>query len=77
MANNNNFKPENILTAHEWKLVSFLIELLEPFYIVTQQCSKKQSIAINAIPHATALKKFFNHKANTQWAGKWPLTICD
>ena len=29
--NNNKFKPENILIADEWKLVSLLIELLEPF----------------------------------------------
>ena len=34
---NNKFKPENILTADEWKLVSVFNELLEPFYIVTQQ----------------------------------------
>ena len=40
VANNNNFKPKSILTADELKLVGLLIELLEPFYIVTQQCSK-------------------------------------
>ena len=28
---NKNFKPKNILSADVWKLVSFLIELLEPF----------------------------------------------
>ena len=30
---NKKFKPENILKADEWKLVSFLYELLEPLYI--------------------------------------------
>ena len=40
VANNKNFKPKNIHTADELKLVSLLIELLEPFYVVTQQCSK-------------------------------------
>jgi len=34
VANNKNFKPENILTADLWKLVSLLSELLQPFYIV-------------------------------------------
>ena len=37
LANHKNFKPENILTADEWKLVSLFIDLLEPFYIETQQ----------------------------------------
>ena len=58
MANNNNFKPENILTADEWKLVSLLIEVLKPFYIVMQQCSKNNALLLSVIPHATALKRF-------------------
>ena len=61
---NNNFKPENVLTADEWKLVSLLNELLEPFYIVTQKCSKNNALLSSVIPHAAVLKKFFNHKAN-------------
>ena len=61
MANNINFKPENILTTDEWKLVSLLIELLKPFYIVTQQCSKKQRIAIKCNPACGST--FFYHKA--------------
>ena len=64
VANNNNFKPQNILTADEWKLVSLLIELLEPFYIVTQQCSKTNALLSSLITHAAVLKKFYNHKAN-------------
>ena len=36
---NNKFKTKNILTADEWKLVSLHNELLEPFYIVPEQCS--------------------------------------
>ena len=32
---NNKFKPANVLTADQKKLVSLLNELLEPFYIVT------------------------------------------
>ena len=62
---NNNFKPENVLTADEWKLVSLLNELLEPFYIVTQKCSKNNALLSSVIPHAAVLKKFFNHKANS------------
>ena len=58
VANNNNFKPEIILTADEWKLVSILIEVLESFYIVTQQCSKNNALILSVIPHAIALKKF-------------------
>ena len=65
VANNNNFKPENILTADEWKLFSLLIEVLEPFYLVTQQCSKNNALLLKVIPHATALKRFFNLKANS------------
>ena len=55
VANNNNFKPENILTADKWKLVSLLIEVLEPFYVVTQQCSKNNALLLSVIPHAAAL----------------------
>ena len=62
---NKNFKSEHILTADEWTLVSLLIEVLEPFYIVTQQCSKNNALLLSVIPHATALKMFFNHKANS------------
>ena len=58
-ANNNNFKLENILTADEWKLVSLLIEILEPFYIVTQQCSKKKRIVIKCNPACSSIKKVF------------------
>ena len=63
--NNNNFKPKNILTADKWKLISLLIELLEPFNIVTQQCRKSNALLSSVIPHAKALKRFFNHKANS------------
>ena len=61
MANNKNFTPENILIADEWKLVSLLIELLEPFYIVTQQCSKNNALLSSVIRHAAALKRYLNH----------------
>ena len=54
VANNKNFKPENILTADEWKLFSFHIELLEPYYIVTQQCSKNNALLSSVISHAAA-----------------------
>ena len=65
MANNNNLKPKNILTADEWKLVSLLIELLEPFCIVTLHCSKNNALLSSVFPYAAVLKKFFNHKANS------------
>ena len=67
MANNNNFKPENILSADVWKLVNFLIELLEPFYVVTQPCSKKKLITIKCNLSRSSIKNVFwlNHKANS------------
>ena len=65
MANNNNFKPQNILTADEWKLISLLIELLKLFYIVTQQCSKNNALLSSVIRRAAALKRYFNHKTNS------------
>ena len=55
---NNKFKPEIILTADEWKLVSLLNELLERFYIVTQQCSKNNALLSSVIPHAAVQKTF-------------------
>ena len=51
----NKFKPEHILTADEWKLSSILNELLEPFYIVTQQCSKNNALLSSVNPHAEVL----------------------
>ena len=53
------------LTADEWKQVSLLIEVLEPFYIVMQQCSKNNALLLSVIPYATALKMFFNYIANS------------
>ena len=60
---NNKFKPENILTADEWKLVSLLNELLEPFYIVTQMCSKNNALLPSVSLHLAVLKMFFTHNA--------------
>ena len=59
MANNKNFKPENIVIADEWKLVSLLIKLLKPFYIVTQHCSKNNALLTSVIPHSAVAKKNF------------------
>ena len=39
--------------------------MLESFYIVTQQCSINNALLLSVIAHATALKMFFNHKANS------------
>ena len=58
LANLKNFKPKNVITADKWKLVSLFIELLEPFYILTQQCSKNSELLSSAFPHAAALKRF-------------------
>ena len=55
---NNKFKPENIFTADEWKLVSLLNELLEPVYIVKQQCSKK-CIFVKCNPACSSTKNVF------------------
>ena len=55
---NKKFKLKNILTADKWKLVSLLNELLEPFYIVTQQCSKNNALLSSVIPHAAVQKIF-------------------
>ena len=63
---NNKFKPKNVLTAYEWKLVSFLNKLLKPFFVVAQQFSKKKKrIAVKCNTYAAVLRKFFNHKANS------------
>ena len=56
---NNKFKSKNILTTDKWKLVSLLNELLVPFNIVTQQCSKNNALLSCVIPHSAALKNFF------------------
>ena len=54
----NKIKTENIVTADEWKLVCLLNELLEPFYKVTQQCSKNNALLSSIISHAAVIKKF-------------------
>ena len=55
---NNKFQPENILTVDKWKLISLQNELLEPFCIVMQQCSKNNALVSSVIPHAAVLKVF-------------------
>ena len=65
MANNKKFKPENILTADELKLVSLLIKLLKPFCIVTQQFSKNSALLSCVIRRAAAWKRFFNNKTKS------------
>ena len=64
---NNKFKPEIILTADEWKLVSLLNELLEPLYTVWQKCIKNNAIrvAVKCNPTCSSTKKNFNHKVNS------------
>ena len=44
-------------------IVSLLNELLEPFYIVTQQCSKNNALLSSVISHAAVLKQSLKHKA--------------
>ena len=63
---NNKFSTECILTADEWELICLFNKLLEPFYIVTQQCSKNNSLLSSVIPHAAVLESFLNHKVNSQ-----------
>ena len=60
---NNKFKLKNILKGEEWKFVSLLTKLLESFYIVTQQSSKNQRIAVKCNPTCSSTKKGFYHKA--------------
>ena len=60
---NNNFIPENFLSADVWKLGSLLNELLKPLLILTQKCSKNNALLSNVIPHLAVLKIFFNYKA--------------
>ena len=62
---NNKLKNENILTADEWKLVSFVNYLLDPFCKVTLPCSKNNSLLSSVIPHAAIIKMFFHYKANS------------
>ena len=56
---NYKFKIEIFLTADEWKLTNLYNELLEPIYIVTQQCSENNAMLSSVIPHAAVLKNFF------------------
>ena len=35
------------------------------FYIVTQQCSKNNALLSSVIRRAAALKRYFNHKTNS------------
>ena len=55
---NKKFKPDNVFTADEWKIVSLLNKLLKPFYIVTQKCSKNNALLSSVIPHAAVLTSF-------------------
>ena len=57
---NYKFDSNFIVTAEEWQPVSHINVQLKPFYIVTQQCSKNNSLLSSVIPHAQALKKFVN-----------------
>ena len=52
------FKPKNILTADEWKLVSLFNELLKTLYLVMQKCSKKR-IAVKCNPAFSSTKNLF------------------
>ena len=45
-----------IITAEEWQLVSHTIALLEPFYKVTQQCSRSNKLLSSELPHVKILK---------------------
>lgn len=47
-------------------IVSHIIELLQLFYILTQQCSRNNTLLSNVFPNAEILKKFFSNKANSQ-----------
>ena len=55
---NNKFKPENILTDDEWKLLISLMTCSN-FFIITQQCSENNVLLSSLIPHAAVLKTFF------------------
>ena len=59
------FDSNLITTVDEWQLVRHIIVLLEPIYIVTQQCSKTNTLLSSVNPHAQALKNIFNIYANS------------
>ena len=54
-------------------------KLLEPFQLVTKDCSKNDALLSSVIPHARALKSFIGHQARcvldlnpaTNLAKKW------
>ena len=55
-----------IITAEEWQLVNHIILLLEPFFIVTKECSKNNALLSSVIPHARSLTKFVNFYENSE-----------
>ena len=52
-----------IITEKEWQLVDQVLKLLEPFQLVTKDCSKNDALLSSVIPHARALKNFIGHQA--------------
>ena len=52
-----------IITEKEWQLACQVLKLLEPFQLLTKDCSKNYALLSSVIPHARALKNFIGHQA--------------
>ena len=52
-----------IITEKEWQLIDQVLKLLEPFQLVTKDCSKNDALLSSVIPHARALKNYIGHQA--------------
>lgn len=51
-----------MITSREWKLVSDILVLLKPFFMVTETCSKRDALLSSLIPHSRALITFLRHQ---------------
>ena len=59
VANYENNKYSNT-TVEKCQLVKHIILLLKPFFFVTEDCSKNNSVLSSVIPHARSLTKIIN-----------------
>ena len=54
---------QSLIITEKWQLVCQVLKLLEPFHIVTKDCSTNYALLSSLIPHARALKSFIGHQA--------------
>ena len=57
---------DSIITDKEWHLVNHIIRLLEPFFFLTNECSKNNALLSSVIPHARSLTMFVNTNESSE-----------